>query len=244
MARTKAGGRGGGGGGASDRVRREWLRRVEEEYRSAAITQHVGLWLTQLGMSPDLLRAALRIADDELTHADLSHEAYVRAGGSQAPSLPRETLGLRASPGELEHQVTRGALRVFCLGETVAVPLFKVMREGARVPVAKRALDRILRDEVRHRDFGWALLDELFALPMADALRSLVVRELPAYLAAVRSAYGGGATSVTEISAADRSWGLISPSEYAAAVERTLVRDWIPRFAKRGVDARAAWGSG
>ena len=54
---------------ATDAVRSEWLRRVEAEYRSAAITQHLTLWLIQIGASPDLLRAGLRIAGDELTHA-------------------------------------------------------------------------------------------------------------------------------------------------------------------------------
>lgn len=51
--------------------------------------------------------------------------------------------------------------RVFCLGETVAVRLFKRLREGATVPVARAALDRVLTDEVRHRDFGWLLLEWL-----------------------------------------------------------------------------------
>jgi hypothetical protein len=33
------------------------------------------------------------------------------------------------------------------------------------------------------------------------------------------------------------------PAEYAATVERTLERDWIPRFHKLGIDARKAWAS-
>src|SRR5690242_3010652 len=142
---------------ASDAVRREWLRRVEAEYRSAAITQHLTLWLIQIGASPDLVRAGLRITSDELTHAEMSHRVYVRAGGEEAPRIARETLGAVAKGGVLEHDVARVCVEVFCLGETVAVPLFKEIRERAAVPVARKALDRILRDEVRHRDFGWSL---------------------------------------------------------------------------------------
>ena len=40
---------------ASNAVRAEWARRVEAEYRSAAITQHLTLWLIQMGASPDLI---------------------------------------------------------------------------------------------------------------------------------------------------------------------------------------------
>src|SRR5205814_7903371 len=91
----------------SNAVRAEWLRRVEAEYRSAAITQQLTLWLIQIGASPDLIRAGLRIARDELTHADMSHRVYVAAGGSEPPKLARETLGIAASGGPLEHDVVR-----------------------------------------------------------------------------------------------------------------------------------------
>ena len=140
-------------------MRGEWLRRVEAEYRSAAITQHLTLWLIQIGASPDLVRGGLRIAADEMAHAELSHRTFVAAGGVGGPQLARESLELKRHPGApLEHDVARVGVEVYCLGETVAVPLFKELREPCSVPVARRALDRILRDEVRHRDFGWALL--------------------------------------------------------------------------------------
>lgn len=43
------------------------------------------------------------------------------------------------------------------------------------------------------------------------------------------------------MSAEERAWGLMPVSLYRASVEKALVRDWQPRFAKLGVDARAAW---
>ncbi|MFT3922445.1 MAG: hypothetical protein QM778_07925 [Myxococcales bacterium] len=39
------------------------------------------------------------------------------------------------------------------------------------MPVARTALDRILRDEVRHREFGWAPLAWLLETPLGDAFR-------------------------------------------------------------------------
>lgn len=230
---------------ASNLVRAEWLRRVEEEYRSASIAHHLTLWLFQIGASPDLIRAGLRIAEDELTHSELSHRAFVAAGGRGGPALARETLRLAHRENEpLEHDVARIAVRVFCLGETVAVPLFRALREGCTVPVARRVLDRVLLDEVRHRDFGWTLLDWLLELPSGPALRTIAERELPAYFGRLRQAYGANAKHLVAIDAADRAWGLMPPAEYAAAVERGLERDWIPRFASRGIDAKRAWDAG
>ena len=228
---------------ATDAVRSEWLRRVEAEYRSAAITQHLTLWLIQIGASPDLLRAGLRIAGDELTHAELSHRTYVTAGGEGVPQLARESLQLVGRPnGPLEHDVTRVGVEVFCLGETVAVPLFKELREPCTVPVARRALDRILRDEVRHRDFGWALLGWLLEQPMASELRVLIDAELPRWFKKIRASYSPPLRGhEPPMSPEERAWGLMPISLYRSSVDKTLARDWEPRFARLGIDARKAW---
>ena len=227
---------------ASQAVRDEWLRRVEQEYRSAATTHHLTLWLIQLAVSPDLIRAGLRIAGDEIKHSELSHHTYLAAGGQAGLAMTRESLALRRPEEEpLEHAVTRTTVRVFCLGETVAVPLFKSLRDGCTVPAARKVLDRVLRDEVRHREFGWTLLDWLLRLPLGPALRVIAAHELPAYFGRLRLSYGAMAKNLTAIDPADRAWGLMPPAEYAAAVERTLERDWIPRFRTHGIDAKRAW---
>lgn len=229
---------------ASDHARQEWLRRVEAEYRSAALTQHLGLWLIQCAASPDLIKDAMRIAADELVHADLSHRAYVAAGGAEVPHLQRESLELRRHPDDpLEYDVTRVCVDVFCLGETVAVPLFVKLRAGCTVPVARRVLDRVLRDEVRHRNFGWTCLKWLLEEhPMGAELRGLVERELPSWFGRVRAVYAPtGAAELRTVPEADRAWGLMAPATYASVLHRTLERDWTPRFGKLGIDAKAAF---
>lgn len=228
---------------ASNEVRSEWGRRVTAEYRSAAITQHLTLWLIQLGASPDLILAGLRIVKDELAHADLSHRTFMAAGGESTGPIVRETLQLRRDEREpLERSVTRAGVEVFCLGETVAVPLFKVLREECTVVPARRALDRILKDEVRHRDFGWTLLQFLMESPMEKLARELVNAELPGMFERLRRSYApSSAAAHSAIPAADRAWGLMPMARYGQILERTLQRDYMPRFAKLGFDAKAAW---
>src|SRR5262245_13820613 len=106
---------------ATDAVRAEWLRRVEAEYRSAAITQHLGLWLIQIAAPPTLIADSQRIVGDEMVHSEKSYAVFAAAGGEGAPALARETLVLSRSTAPLEHDVARAAVEVFCLGETVAV---------------------------------------------------------------------------------------------------------------------------
>jgi hypothetical protein len=211
-------------------VQHEWRARIAAEYGSAAITQNLVLWLIQLGAPPDLIEAGLAIVTDELAHSALSHEVYAAAGGTQPPAIDRDTLGLTRRD-TLELDVLRACVRVFCLGETVAVPLFSHLRAGCTQPVARTALDRILRDEVRHRDFGWDLLDWLTTLPIDAPAR--VTSWLPAMLGELRASYAG--PDRWEVSDDERAWGLAPPGEYADILARTLDRDYKPRFAARGV---------
>ena len=228
---------------ASSGVRDEWLRRVEAEYRSAVIAQHLGLWLLQIGASPDLVLASQRAARDELVHASQARRVHVAAGGDGAVVLNRDALGLARRPDDaLELGVARACVEVFCLGETVAVPLFAALRAGCTVPVASRALDRVLRDEVRHRDLGWDLLEWLLETPAGAAIRGVVEAELPAMFGRLVAGYASPATRTRDdVGADERAWGLMSGARYAALVERSIARDHLPRFARLGIDARPAW---
>jgi hypothetical protein len=216
----------------TERVRAEWRARIAAEYTSAAITQHLTLWLIQAGAPPDVIDAGLAIVADELVHSRMSHEVYVAAGGTLPPAIERNDLGLGRSTAPLEHDILRVCVRVFCLGETVAVPLFSHLRAGCTEPVARDALDRILRDEVRHRDFGWDLLDWLDQ-------PALVAPQLPAMLAELEQTYGTGNAVVADDDGAitddERAWGLAPPRDYATILGKTMAKEYRPRFAARDI---------
>ena len=224
-------------------VREEWRRRVVAEYGSAALAHSLTFWLIKLGASPTLLHEGLRIVDDELVHAELSFAVVASAGGAEV-ELTAARLGLEPEPGlTLGENVALQGVRLFCLGETVAVRLFKRLREHCSEEVARTALDRILADEVRHRDFGWLLLEWLAGLPEWPRYRELITQRLPDQFAELRGNYESRAVSTT--AAFDeglRAWGLMPSADYAAAVLETLERDYVPRFAAYGIDAARAFG--
>jgi hypothetical protein len=224
-------------------VQREWLRRVEAEYASAAITHHLTLWLLQITAPFELVRLGLSIVEDELAHAELSQAVYVAAGGSAPARLQRERLGLQLGTNEaLELAIARVNLEVFCLGETVAVRLFSRLRQGCAEPIAQQAFDRILKDEVKHRDFGWTLLEWLFSTEHAEPIAALAHAELARMFGRLRKNYGFDRPSAGLVpDALARGWGLMAAAEYADALRECLERDYVPRFAEYGIDARAAW---
>jgi hypothetical protein len=80
---------------------------------------------------------------------------------------------------------------------------------------------------------------------MAPALRNVVLAELPHSFARLRASYAPPQrtppTPERTVTPEERAWGLMPVSLYRAAVDKTLARDWTPRFARLGIDARAAW---
>jgi hypothetical protein len=224
-------------------VQREWQRRVEAEYRSAVTTHALALWLLQQVAPFELVRLALRIVDDELAHSELSQLTYLAAGGAEPLHLPRETLGSQSPPlAQREDAILQCALRSFCLGETVAVRLFARLRSQCEQPQAKVALDRILKDEVNHREFGWTLLEWLLAGEQGEALRQRSQVLLPQMFAELRKSYAFE-TLARDVPSqpARRHWGLMPLPDYAAALLETYEKDYIPLFAALDIDAERAW---
>lgn len=219
------------------RVQAEWRARIAAEYTSAAVTQNLVLWLIQAGAPPELIDAGLAIVADELVHSRMSHEVYTAAGGTEPPAIDQNQLGLPRTSESLIADILQVAVRTFCLGETVAVPLFSHLRAPCTEPVAKAALDRILRDEVRHRDFGWELLDWL--LTVDESVPAVVTEALPPMMKELERTYGVGnqavATDDGVMTDTERSWGLAPPRDYAEILARTIERDYRPRFAARSV---------
>ena len=216
------------------RWRGEWARRVEAEYTSAAIAHTVSLWLLQLGAPPDLIRDGLRVVDDELVHSELSAEVVAATQIDAPVAIDRTGLVLPTTHDPVA-DLSGAVVRYFCVGETLAVPLFAMLRRSAKVPVAWAALDRIGRDEVRHRQLGWDVLDWLL-LTRPELAGSVDAIAWPAALA-LRDAHLGGSARGNDdpVSQEAAAWGLASPAAYCATIDRALERDLGPRLAARGL---------
>lgn len=207
------------------RVHQEWARRVAAEYRSAAVTAQVLTWAIQAGLPPELLHRATRIVADELDHARLSHEVLCALGGEAEP-VPLDAADL-AVAGPLPHTL----IRAFCLGETFAVPLFAAMLEHTTHPDARRVVERVIRDEVSHRAFGWDALDALISAEpaLAPALRTALpalVHDLRGYAAP---------PPAPPLTAEERACGLLENDAYAAIYADTWAKDVLPRLQARGL---------
>jgi hypothetical protein len=201
---------------------------VAAEYTSAAVTQELTLWLMQLGASPDLLDLGLAVVHDELEHARRSHEICALAGPVEIPPISREQLALtRTADMPVEHDVVRVCVQSFCLGETLAVHLFSAMRSNASVPEVRDLLDKILDDEVRHRDFGWTLLDWML---QQDAALLSTAQKIAADEVERRRKNVTGMANNTSVGRDERAWGLLEGPRYLEIFERRFEPELVRRL--------------
>jgi hypothetical protein len=184
------------------------------------------------------VRDGLRVVGDELTHSELSAGVAAAAGGADVP-VALEQAALDPLPGADPFvALVTTAVETFCLGETVAVPLFRMFRDRCTVAVARAALDRIVRDEARHRAFGWDLLDWLL---LVDEPRTLgaIDGQVPAMLHRLEAAYAGDDDHDADDPDAEwaRAWGVVPAHEYAPTLQDAIRTQVVPRLATRGLSA-------
>lgn len=218
----------------TERITSEWRNRVAAEYRSAALTAQVVHWMIVAAFPEDLVHAGLRIVADELEHARLSHECLLALGGDDddAAVLDARRLSEPAGQGILA-ALLDSVVRNFCLGETLAVPLFSAMRRQTTHPAAGPVLTRVLQDEARHRSFGWQALDELLERE-PDGVRARVGALLPGFLDDLRALYAPGGTS-EPLTDDERAAGLLDLDTYREVFWTTVRTDLARRFERRGV---------
>jgi hypothetical protein len=215
------------------RVRKTWERRVIAEYRSAAISAELLHWLIQIGVSPDTIERCHEIVQEELNHAEMSRAVYLAAGGSlDRIQIPYQQL---AYPKEKESPVPLRALsmctRVFCCGETVAVPLFNALLKHSENKLTDPVLEQIVADEAGHKYFGWTLLDELLEL-LGEPVKEWLKQRIAGYIEEVRTNYhSDNDCCVPE----DQAWGLMTGTEYSTITERCITEVIEPRFKARGL---------
>jgi len=215
-------------------IHREWRNRVIAEYRSAALAAQVSHWMIQCGLEDRLLRIALRVVADELDHAELSHSCLLALGGEDQPAALQVDHLAHPPTGDVLTDLLDSITANFCLGETLAVPLFNAMRVGTTHPVALQVLTRVLQDESTHRAFGWDVLDALLQLD-PTGVRAHLGSTLPGILAGFERSYAF-APSLDAIRPEERAAGLLSLAEYAQVFWSTIRGDIYRRFRDRQID--------
>ncbi len=210
------------------RVQHYWRSQAIAEFTSSARTVELTHWMQRLAFSPDLIRQAIRISDDEMVHAKMCFD-LARLAGSEV-NLPADQLrlSLQQEYTELKKSFLLVLVQSYCFGETVAVPLFSAMKKSSSKTEVLETFTRILEDEPRHASFGWLTL--AWCCETWPEAKQWLADIVPIALARMRKAYNNHAEFEPVLTEQELAWGVFPRVSYGDILEKTIATTFTKRL--------------
>lgn len=143
-------------------ARHAWAVRAVAEYRSMIVFSELIARFAEMRLPLEVTTAASRLLQDEARHTELCARAAEGLGGNEGAELAAEDLrlGRDALPAHLF--VARWTASMFCVGESASVGILEALAAHTTDPCLRVVVGTLLRDEILHDRFGWALARLVF----------------------------------------------------------------------------------
>ncbi len=140
-----------------------WWAQSATELRVATSFAVVHRALSDLGAEPALTALAARAVDDEHRHAALCLDMAQRLHGARWRRPPRCPRSEPQHPEALDEDERRALFVIgqCALNETFANGYLTAAYRDTTSPLARAAINELLRDEIDHSRLGWAFLSTL-----------------------------------------------------------------------------------
>lgn len=151
-------------------ARRAWAVRAVDEYRSMIVFGELIARFAEMRLPLEVTTAASRLLQDEARHTELCARAAEALGGNEGPTL--DPSDLRLTRGDLPAHlfVARWIASMFCVGESASVGILGALQQHTTDPCLRVVVGTLLRDEILHDRFGWALARLVFPRLTDDEL--------------------------------------------------------------------------
>jgi len=141
-------------------ARRAWTGAAYQEHRTAVACTLTLRALLEARAPLDLIATASRFPLDEMVHVELCARMAEECGGGTEIRYDPDTVALDADRSLSPLlRLAELAVRFFCVGEAISIPLLRATWHHARHPLPKAVLGRIVKDEAAHGVFGFTVLD-------------------------------------------------------------------------------------
>ena len=225
------------------RARRLWSERMVNEYTSTSVFSQLAAQLMEANAPLDATAVALRMAQDELRHAEICGQVVRALGGEAARMRDTSVVAIARHPGcSDEERALRNVIFTTCLSEMNSVSYFITALEGMTDPYLRDVTRRLLADEVLHGRFGFTYL-EAHADWLAERpeVRASIGRYLRFAFAVVEREFTAGENVGTRPSSDDDALGLVSQGVSGAVFRETMVAAVIPGLERFAIPAEDAW---
>jgi len=216
------------------RIQQYWFNQAIAEYTSSARTVELCHWMQRSAFSPDLIRDAIRISDDEMVHAQMCYDIAIELGCHHALPLDTMKLSLTKEFESLTKSLLLVVVQSYCFGETVAVPLFSAMRQSSSDAQVLKVFDRVLEDEPRHAKFGWLTL--AWCYENIDEVKTWLPQVVPIALSRMRLAYNDHLPFDSPLTSQELAWGLFPRERYGEILESVIATKFSKRLSHYNID--------
>jgi hypothetical protein len=146
-----------------DFVAETWAQRAQAELGAEKRFLHLAQNLRDLGAHEKIVSLALQSARDEAWHskicADLAKHFGHETGFSQLSHQSHPEVDKVKADLSSGQRLVYDVVAMCCLTETVNAALLSVLYESTEISVVKKVTHRILTDEIKHSQMGWAFLE-------------------------------------------------------------------------------------
>jgi hypothetical protein len=227
-----------------------WLDRMRSEYESTAVFVDMARLLIAARASIDAVAVVLRMAHDELRHADLCGKAAVAFGGEPLMDPHPPSIAGRAEDCGPEERALRSVIYGCCLSETINAARFVDMLETTTDPFVREVLRQLLSDERMHAQFGYLYLEAWRPwLSEHPEMCRRIGRYLEYAFAVLERDLSGQRPvgtppeAVPVLSAEERAIGLPDPHRQPVTFYETVAGAILPGLERFGFPAVAAWAA-
>lgn len=229
---------------AVSRARRLWSDRMVNEYTSTSVFTQLAAQLMEANAPLDATAVTLRMAQDELRHAEICRDV-VRAMGGEGSRMRETGVAIIARhPGcSDEERALRNVIFTTCLSEMNSVSYFVAVLERMTDPYLRDVTRRLLADEVLHGRFGFTYLESCAAwLGARPEVRASIGRYLRFAFAVVEREFTAGENVAAKSeSADDDALGIVCAGTSAEIFRETMIAAVIPGLERFDIPAEDAW---
>ncbi len=218
-------------------ARNAWAARTVAEYRSMIVFGEMIARFAEVGLPLEVTSAASRLLSDEARHTELCARVGDALGGHAGTSLHARDLRLSQDKLPAHLFVARWTTSMFCVGESASVGILRVLLAHTKNPCIAAVLRILLRDEILHDRFGWALA-RLVLPRLTDDEQEWLAADLAQTFAHYDSAHG---SSTQDEDVLPGDLGLAPARARSEAFHRRINEVILPSLAGLGVPAYEAW---
>jgi hypothetical protein len=224
-------------------ARAAWIERMSAEHRSFPVFASLASQLSEAGATFDAEAVMLRMAQDEIRHAELCGVVVSTLGGEPSCVAERAVAPLARHPGcSPEERALRNVIYTTCLSEMVAVARFVEALDAMEDPFLAECTRRLLADEVLHGQFGFHYLEAwqpwLAAHPeVCDGIE----RYLRGAFTVLEHALAGTSPQPWTVTDEERALGCPDPARAREVFHTTLEGAVLPSLERYGIRAQRAW---